>query len=580
MYKEIRIAFNAVLVAAAVCASQDTVYLAVGNRFQDSCNAHAFMSTVFIVDSGVHRLQDVLPWRGQTFTGRPGAVMSGARLLENWKRRGNVWAHGDQMQRGRDFGVCEPGYPACMYPEDLFVDDSTYTRVMSLAEVKPGHWYFSYDSDSVYIGDNPSGHVVEIGVSERAFGGTGSHITIKGLVIEKYACPSQEAAITNQWPGDFWTVENCEVRLNHSGGIQLRGRNGIVRGNNVHHNGQKGIGIVDGGDCSLIENNEIAYNNWKKMFAFGWEGGGTKFAHARNLIIRNNFAHHNCGPGLWSDINCNNLVYEYNRCEYNSAEGIFHETCDSAIIRCNVLRFNATLLGSNLQVANSTNTQVFGNVIEVHADYGDGLIVVQKQRVDSALGRALLVRNNHIHHNHIIYKGDKGVSGGYCEYQCDDFWTNGHTLFDYNSYHVGDLSQKHWFWKNMQQSWTDVQANGSEINSTADSDTSSMDSIPQCKGIAEIARKKALSASQSRSRCSISYDRAGRAIRIRVPDINHDDIAVSVYTMRGRKALPEHVMSAHKNEMAIRTNGIAPGAYRIRLVSRNREMRQRLTVIK
>lgn len=119
MKSKIQLPCSILLIAATLCISQDTVYLAVGDRFQDSCNAHAFAHTVFVVDSGIHRLQDVLPWRGQIFIGKPGAVMSGARLLENWIKHGNTWAHGGQNQRGRDFGICEPGYPACIYPEDL-----------------------------------------------------------------------------------------------------------------------------------------------------------------------------------------------------------------------------------------------------------------------------------------------------------------------------------------------------------------------------------------------------------------------------------------------------------------------------
>ena len=455
-----------------------------------------------------------------------------------------------------------------------------YTRVMSRAEVKPGCWFFDYDTDSVFFGDNPAGHVVEIGVSERAFGGTGSHITIKNLVIEKYACPSQEAAITNQWPGDFWTVENCEVRYNHSGGIQLRGRNGIVRGNSVHHNGQKGIGIVDGGDSSLIENNEIAYNNWKKMFSFGWEGGGTKFAHARNLTIRNNYAHHNLGPGLWSDINCTNLIYEYNRCEFNSAEGIFHETCDSAIIRCNILRNNATLMGSNLQLANSTNSQVFGNVIEVHADYGDGIIVVQKERVDSSLGRALLVRNNHIHHNHIIHKGIKGVSGGYCEYQCDDFWTNGHTIFEYNAYHVPDLSQKHWFWENAQQSWADVQANGSELNSTVDNDTSSMDSVDNCRSYLGIGRPY-MKPGHNAAAFKIAYDHVSGLLHISTPYMQrNNDFSVSVYSANGQLVRCIGRINNPDMHLAFSIKDLPPGAYWIRLISGCWETKSRITIVR
>ena len=53
-------------------------------------------------------------------------------------------------------------------------------------------------------------------------------------------------------------------------------------------------------DDGLVEGNEIDHNNTAGFSAF-WEAGGTKWAETRRLVVRGNRAHHNQGPGLWTD---------------------------------------------------------------------------------------------------------------------------------------------------------------------------------------------------------------------------------------------------------------------------------------
>ena len=83
--------------------------------------------------------------------------------------------------------------------------------------------------------------------------------------------------------------------------------------------------ILNIGEALVGEGNEIAHNN-TRGFDSNWEGGGAKFTFSENLVIRNNFSHHNVGAGLWTDIDNINITFEYNRCEDNTQSGITHET--------------------------------------------------------------------------------------------------------------------------------------------------------------------------------------------------------------------------------------------------------------
>ena len=110
---------------------------------------------------------------------------------------------------------------------------------------------------------------METSITRTAFARSATDVTIRGLIIEKCANPAQMGAIGEQFPGDGWIIEDCEIRLNHGMGIRVANRGHILR-NNVHHNGQIGLSWI--GDDILVEGKEIAYNN-TLHFSFGWEAG-------------------------------------------------------------------------------------------------------------------------------------------------------------------------------------------------------------------------------------------------------------------------------------------------------------------
>jgi hypothetical protein len=87
--------------------------------------------TTFLLKSGVHRMQSIVPRDGDTFIGEPGTILSGARLLTTVARSGSFWVTADQTQEGPRKGniaegVCRASAPRCGYPEDL--DETEWRR--------------------------------------------------------------------------------------------------------------------------------------------------------------------------------------------------------------------------------------------------------------------------------------------------------------------------------------------------------------------------------------------------------------------------------------------------------------------
>lgn len=410
-----------------------------GTNIQAAVDANP-SGTSFLLKAGVHRMQQINPKNGDVFTGEPGTILSGARELTNFTRSGGYWVIGGQTQQGRATEVsrCQAGQESCQWPEDLFIDDRLLFRVTSLGEVGPGKWYFDYAADKIYLGDDPTGRRVETGVTPYAFGGSASGVTVRNLVIEKYAAPAQAAAVQ----GDNttgWVIEDVRVRQAHGTGIRM-GDRWIVRRSRVDHNGQ--LGIAGGGVGSLVEDSEWDHNK-TLGFSVGFAGGASKFFKTDGLILRRNFVHHNDGNGIWLDIDNIRYLVENNRVEDNYGQGIFVEISYAGKVIGNQVRRNGHqrggtwLYGAGILIAHSPNVEVAGNVVE---DNYNGIAGIQQNRGTGQYGPRIL-ENLWVHDNIVrMSRGRSGVGDG--------TGTGAYTRnnrFDRNSYTLGGTA-KYFAW--------------------------------------------------------------------------------------------------------------------------------------
>ena len=208
--------------------------------------------------------------------------------------------------------------------------------------------------------------------------------------------------------GRNWVIRNVEVVGSHGAGIRT-GDATVLSNVYVHHNGQMGIAVSGGTDVT-VEDSEIAFNNIAG-FEWGWEGGGLKATRTDGLVVRNNYSHDNNGPGLWTDIDAENTLYEGNLVVDNTAAGIFHEISGSATIRNNTVTGNGFgkpewLWGAGILIAASADVEVYGNVVRGNAD---GIAGIQQERGNGPAGPHLL-RNVQVYGNIIeMSEGQTGV---------------------------------------------------------------------------------------------------------------------------------------------------------------------------
>jgi parallel beta-helix repeat protein len=401
-------------------------------------------STTFVLTPGTHRMVSIEPKDGMTFIGLPGAVMSGARLLDGFQADGKYWRRdGIELLPAAGDG-CVSGYEGCLFAQDLFMDSVMLWQVTDLKDLDEGRWF--WDGDAIYVANDPTARRVELSVEPYAFLGSADDVTIRDLVVEKYATPAQLGAVQAQDLGDGrrgqrWTISNVEVTGSHGVGIRT-GDETVVTGSNVHHNGQLGI-AVSGGTDVLIEDTEIAFNNIAG-FDWTWEGGGLKATRTHDLVVRNCYSHDNDGPGLWTDIDAIDTLYEDNTVENNSAPGILHEISAAAVIRGNTAEGNGFgkpewLWGAGILISASHDVEIYDNMVVGNAD---GIAGIQQERGEGPYGPYVL--GNIAVHDNVIEMG--GGQTGVVTDSCNvEIFVDGNIVFSSNTY--VDVSGRRFAWE-------------------------------------------------------------------------------------------------------------------------------------
>lgn len=422
-----------------------------GSNIQELVD-HRPPGTTFRLQPGIHQLQQIKPKPRDSFIGLPGAILSGAMEIQDFIQQGKYWvaevAVPDIPQKGRcqkhQDGTLSNG---CKFANDLFIDNLALIQVSRLSLVEPGTWFLDIQQNKVYIAENPKGKKLEISLIRYAFYGNANKVTIRNLIIEKYANPAQEGAIhpLNDAQGSLgkhWKVERNEIRLNHGVGIRL-GHYMQITNNHVHHNGQLGLGGA--GNAILVETNEIAYNNTQR-FDSHWEAGGSKFSRTDNLTVRGNYVHHNQGPGLWTDGNNIHTLYEGNRVQENAGPGIFHEISYEAVIKNNIVERNGFerkkwVDGAGILVTASRDVEIFGNSVK---DNSHGICATQTKRGKGGFG-PYEIHNLHVHDNHIAMM--QGVTGLVIQNQDMSYFTDRNNRFQRNSYVLSNKNMQSFRWK-------------------------------------------------------------------------------------------------------------------------------------
>ena len=476
--------------------------------------------TTFIIYPGLYRLtESITPKNGDSFIGQTAcappttscpAIISGSIHIGYLaKFNGTNYEVTNQPQQAKiavPVGtevICDPAWPGCIYPEDLFFDKVPYQHLYSstLPTIGRGQWWFDYTSHTIYFHDNPAGHVVETSVVQTAFGGPANNVTIQYLTVEEFASLYPYGTIGTfvndpQTQGVNWTVQNCEVLLNHGEGVRVAYGTHILD-NYLHDNGEDGIGgglgvITDPSTQSmnagiLIQGNIINHNDFAH-FNPDFGAGGIKIGSTSGITVRGNTIQYNEGAGLHFDdysgdefVDGNTITDNVDAGGISQEMGVGTSTYRNNIVLRNGNQVNDAYWNNQIESMESTGVQAYCNVMEIPP--GSGTNGWDIQAADRGYNpypplEYLASTGNSFHHNTVIW--EPGATGGTGFHQDDP--VNEPNFFadnappDYNTYHLPtSLSTSYHFGYTSGTTLTfaQYQADGADIHGTADTNNTS-----------------------------------------------------------------------------------------------------------
>jgi parallel beta-helix repeat protein len=391
----------------------------------------------------------------------PGAVLDGSVPLSTFTQDGSTWTTKLNVPLNPVLaGQCAPGRgDTCRYANDVYFDNRPLRREDSPDHLGPRS--FAVDGDTLFLGRDPSGHTVEIGVATRAFKGWGTgveRVTVRNLVIQKFANEGGIAAVNAR---ASWRVIDCRIQLNHGVGVQDAN---LIQGNVIMSNGELGIaGSFTNG--ARIEHNVISYNNYGGFDTGEFSGGG-KWVKSKNLVVSHNVVRGNRGPGLWTDGDSIDVLYADNLVVGNTGPGIFHEISFDAVIRGNTVKYNGSaeagwLEGAGILLNSSRNVEITDNVVSGNRN---GIGLVQTDRGSGDYG-PYITANDYVHDNDVTML--EGRSGLVTSMDDPSYFTSRNNRFVANHYHLG-CARLYFAWTtpDAELTWAQWRATGNDATAT------------------------------------------------------------------------------------------------------------------
>lgn len=351
---------------------------------------------------GVYRMLEIAPKDGMRMIADPGAILKGSKILTGFVASGGDWYVGGQTQgsnapvQGDEWGYCNDDRPACVYPEELFVNGARLRRVMTRAEVQPGTWFFDYAADRIWMGDNPAGRLVETSVSRWAFHGSSDNVRVEGFAMLQYATPGRQGTVNPRVgragaAGVNWQVVGNTILTSHGWAVKIE--DGIIISDNtMNWNGQGGIGGV--GDDIVVEHNTIKFSCATGFRCFGFEGGALKI-DSDGFYLGYNVIESNWGHGLHPDITSSGGEIVGNVVVNNEGVGIHYETSTDVVISANTVTGNGfRKTGARepgILVLNSSGVDITGNVVTGNAL---GIMIRQDTRTSRGIVGDVVVSGN------------------------------------------------------------------------------------------------------------------------------------------------------------------------------------------
>jgi len=312
-------------------------------------------------------------------------VLKGTVAATNWNAQTNglwrtTWTNlfpakaADWWRRERE-GTNTP--PWRFNNDMVFVDGRLLKAVGWEGEINPCTYYIDYDASQIYIGINPSNHVIEITAHDGALTRTtgachgknsdGKGPVIRGITFTQYAYRALEiegkepVGLSN--PATYGkdvigtTLENVTIAFCSRVAGYFRGDHLTIRHCLISDTRTEGVYVIGSADV-LLEKNIFRRNNIQQMTGY-FPAAVKIFNQCYRATCRDNLVlDQPYSNGIWYDVGNVDGVFINNRVE-NAIDGFFFEISKGATCAGNVF----VNCDHGVRVLNSSNVRVYHNTL-------------------------------------------------------------------------------------------------------------------------------------------------------------------------------------------------------------------------
>ena len=324
--------------------------------------------------------------------------LDGSVPITNWVKSGALWVgsglNHPPFKASVDYSgalsakdtFVDPSYPMAAHPDQVWIDGVAQVQVQSQSLVKAGTFFYDETSSKLYLGSDPTGHVVRASDLQRAIyidAALADGSVFQGFGVRRYApsidtfgaVVSSRNVITNPaTPPLGVTFENMVVSDNATTGLAIQGNNAHINHVTAARNGLMGFSAnnADG----LVMQNSLAVGNNTEHFKTSPSAGGFKTTHTRGIQVSNSVFLQNYGPGLWFDESEYDMfVFNNDAVGNKGGHGIVAEISDKVLLANNLVVGND---GNGFKINNTSSVTLWNNTAANNG--GDNLWVVNDDR--------------------------------------------------------------------------------------------------------------------------------------------------------------------------------------------------------
>jgi parallel beta-helix repeat protein len=281
--------------------------------------------------------------------------------------------------------------PLHKFNNDMVFVDGRYLQSAGWeGEVDENSFYIDYKNGFVYIGTDPTNHLVEITAFNRGLHRVKTEVhgmaadhkgpIIRGITLTQYAYCALEIDGTEPEgladPSTFGkdvvgsVIENCTLSFCGRAAAYLRGDNMVIRHCKVHDTSTEGIYLLSSSDC-LLEKNMFSRNNIENITGY-YPAAVKIFNQTRRTTCRDNLIYDlPLSNGIWYDVGNvdgrfidnwvegvgNNQGTGSNNRMWPSNNGFFFEISKGVVCAGNVF----VNCDHGMMILNSSNAQIYQN---------------------------------------------------------------------------------------------------------------------------------------------------------------------------------------------------------------------------